>query len=66
MADRLLACDRDQAFLFPPGVCDWLPTIHLAGFVVVAVVQLPPDLGREVRLARSAIGAIRQKSKLAR
>jgi hypothetical protein len=30
MAYNFLACDRDQAFLLPPDVRDWLPADHLA------------------------------------
>jgi hypothetical protein len=30
MAYNFLACDRDQGFLLPPDVRDWLPVDHLA------------------------------------
>jgi transposase len=40
MAYNFLACDRDQAFLLPPDVCDWLPADHLAWFVLDVVDQL--------------------------
>ena len=43
MADNFLACDRDQAFLLPPDLRDWLPADHLAWFVLDVVDQL--DLG---------------------
>jgi transposase len=43
MAYNFLACDRDQAFLLPPDVRDWLPADHLAWFVLDVVDQL--DLG---------------------
>jgi transposase len=43
MAYNFRACDRDQAFLLPPDVRDWLPTDHLAWFVLDVVDQL--DLG---------------------
>ena len=43
MAYNFLACDRDQAFLLPPDVRDWLPSDHLAWFVLDVVDQL--DLG---------------------
>jgi transposase len=43
MAFNFLACDRDQAFLLPPDVRDWLPADHLAWFVLDVVDQL--DLG---------------------
>jgi hypothetical protein len=33
MADNFRACDRDQAFLLPPDLRDWLPSGHLAWFV---------------------------------
>ena len=43
MAYNFLACDRDQAFLLPPDVRDWLPSDHLAWFILDVVDQL--DLG---------------------
>jgi transposase len=32
MAYNFLPCDRDQAFLLPPDVREWLPADHLAAF----------------------------------
>jgi transposase len=43
MAYNFFACDRDQAFLLPPDLRDWLPADHLAWFVLDVVDQL--DLG---------------------
>jgi transposase len=43
MAYNFLPCDRDQGFLLPPDVRDWLPADHLAWFVLDVVDQL--DLG---------------------
>jgi transposase len=43
MAYNFLACDRDQAFLLPPEVREWLPVDHMAWFVLDVVDQL--DLG---------------------
>jgi transposase len=40
LAYNFLACDRDQAFLLPPDVRDWLPSDHLAWFVLDVVDQL--------------------------
>jgi transposase len=40
MAYNFLACDRDQAFLLPPDLRDWLPADHLAWFVLDVVDQL--------------------------
>ena len=37
MAFNFLVCDRDQEFLLPPSVREWLPEDHLAWFVVDAV-----------------------------
>src|SRR3954471_14337790 len=37
MAQNFIACDREQPFLFPPDVRDWLPEDHLAWFVIDAV-----------------------------
>jgi hypothetical protein len=43
MAYNFLACDRDQAFLLPPGLRDWLSADHLAWFVPDVVDQLDLD-----------------------
>jgi hypothetical protein len=37
MAQNFIGCDRDQSFLLPPDVRDWLPEGHLAWFVLDAV-----------------------------
>jgi transposase len=37
MGQRFVACDRDQSFLMPPDVREWLPEGHLAWFVIDAV-----------------------------
>src|SRR3954462_3143851 len=37
MAQNFIACDREQPFLFPPDVRDWLPEDHWAWFVIDAV-----------------------------
>jgi transposase len=44
VAYNLIPCDRDQQFLMPPSLDDWLPKDHLARFVVDAVGML--DLSR--------------------
>jgi transposase len=43
MAYNFIPCARDQAFLPPPDVRDWLPADHIAWFVLDVVDQL--DLG---------------------
>jgi transposase len=43
MAYNFLPCRRDQAFLLPPDLREWLPADHLAWFVLDVVDQL--DLG---------------------
>jgi transposase len=40
MGQNFIAGDRDQAFLLPPDVRDWVPAGHLAWFVVEAVDEL--------------------------
>src|SRR5271156_1319575 len=40
MAINLRETDRDQLFLLPPSVADWLPSDHLAFFVLVVVAEL--------------------------
>jgi transposase len=37
MAQNFMACDREQPFLLPPDVREWLPDDHLAWFVIDAV-----------------------------
>jgi transposase len=43
MAQNFIGCDRDQSFLMPPDVRDWLPEGHLVWFVLDAVAGM--DLG---------------------
>jgi len=43
MPQNFLECDREQSFLLPPDVRDWLPEGHLAWFVLETVKEL--DLG---------------------
>jgi transposase len=43
MEQNFLDCDREQAFLMPPSLRDWLPEDHLAWFVIETVGGL--DLG---------------------
>src|SRR5919202_5648370 len=43
MGQNFLVCDREQAFLLPPDVRDWLPEGHFAWFVIDAVAHM--DLG---------------------
>ena len=40
MPQNFMECDRDQAFLMPPSLRDWLPADHLAWFVIETVEQL--------------------------
>ena len=40
MAQNFIESRRDQGFLLPPDVRDWLPGDHLAWFVIDAVAQL--------------------------
>src|ERR687897_20954 len=40
MAHNFIECDREQAFLMPPSVRDWLPEDHLAWFVLDTVEEL--------------------------
>jgi transposase len=43
MGQRFVACDREQSFLMPPDVREWLPERHLAWFVVDAVGEMDLD-----------------------
>ena len=40
MPQNFIDCDREQAFLLPPSLREWLPEDHLAWFVIEAVEQL--------------------------
>jgi transposase len=40
MAQNFIACDRDQALLLAPDVREWLPSGHLAWFVIETVERL--------------------------
>ncbi|WP_433366032.1 transposase [Actinoplanes sp. CA-142083] len=40
MAKRYRPVDRDQVFLLPPSMMDWLPADHLVWFVIDAVGEL--------------------------
>jgi hypothetical protein len=40
MPQNFIDCDREQAFLMPPSLRDWLPGDHLAWFVIDAVGRL--------------------------
>jgi transposase len=40
MGQNFLDCDREQAFLLPPSLRDWLPGDHLAWFVIDAVGRM--------------------------
>ena len=40
MAQNFIGSDRDQSFLLPPDVRDWLPEGHLAWFVLDAVAGM--------------------------
>src|SRR3954449_5582631 len=43
MGQRFVACDREQSFLMPPDVREWLPPRHLAWFVIDAVAAMDLD-----------------------
>src|SRR3954467_780793 len=43
MGQRFVACDREQSFLMPPNVREWLPEGHLAWFVIDAVAEMELD-----------------------
>jgi transposase len=40
MGQNFLGCDREQAFLLPPDVRDWLPEGHFVWFVLDAVAAM--------------------------
>src|SRR3954465_12321004 len=40
MAQNFIGCDREQPFLLPPDLRDWLPEDHFAWFVIDAVAVM--------------------------
>src|SRR6187549_2474914 len=40
MGQRVVVCDREQSFLMPPDVREWLASRHLAWFVIDAVAEM--------------------------
>ena len=40
MGYNFLPCDRDQLYLMPPALQDWLPDGDLAWFILDAVGQM--------------------------
>lgn len=40
MGQSFVACDREQSFLMPPDVREWLAEDHLAWFVIDAVAEM--------------------------
>src|SRR5437588_11940159 len=40
MPQNFIECDREQAFLLPPSLRDWLAEDHLAWFVLETVARL--------------------------
>jgi hypothetical protein len=43
MAQNFIECDREQVFLMPPSLREWLPEEHLAWFVIEAVGEMNLD-----------------------
>lgn len=43
MGQRFISCDREQSFLMPPDVREWLPEDHFAWFVLEAVETMELD-----------------------
>src|SRR6188472_1958580 len=43
MAQNFIECRREQGFLLPPDVREWLPVDHLAWFVIDAVADMDLD-----------------------
>jgi transposase len=40
MPQHFVACDRDQSFLLPPSLRDWVPAGHLVWTVLAAVEEM--------------------------
>ena len=40
MPQNFICADREQSFLLPPSLRDWLPADHLAWCVIEAVAEM--------------------------
>ena len=40
MPQRFVACDRNQSFLLPPSLLEWVPAGHLVWTVLAAVEEM--------------------------
>lgn len=45
MTQNFLSCDRDQDFILPPRIVDWLPESHPVWFFIEAIESMRPKLG---------------------
>ena len=43
MPQNFIKCDREQAFLMPPSLREWLAEDHLAWFLIDAVAEMDLD-----------------------
>src|SRR5688500_6643810 len=43
MGQRFVVCNREQSFLMPPDIREWLPERHVAWFVIDAVGEMELD-----------------------
>jgi hypothetical protein len=48
---NFIGCDRDQAYLMPPSLRDWLPQDHLVWMILGSVEEM--DLGAFHRAYRA-------------
>src|SRR3979490_2928295 len=56
MANSYRPVDRDQAFLLPPNLADWLPDGHLAWFLIVEGVAEMDTSGFRSKRVRAGQG----------
>lgn len=45
MTQNFLSCDRDQEFMLPPRITDWLPESHPVWFFIETIESMRPKLG---------------------
>jgi transposase len=43
MSANFIACDRDQQFLMPPSLLDWVPEDHVVWSILGSVEELDLD-----------------------
>ncbi len=59
MPQNFIECDREQSFLLPPDVREWLPEGHVAWFILDTVEALDLEPFYAVYRAQQPVGCVR-------